>query len=330
MTTSDNPLCSIIIISYNTREVTRDCLESLKTANLKCSYEIIMVDNASTDGSVEMFEQDYPEITLIKNAENVFFPKANNQAMKIAKGDYFFMLNSDTLVTSGNVESLIEFLKKRGPKVAMVGPLIRNKDGTVQSEGYAFDTIHHVICRFFFLHKLPLPFFIRKRILPYGYDPGLEGRTRKVGWLMGSALMFRREFYDEYGGLDSDFVFYCEDMEFCYRAWDKGHEVWLDMDSEITHLGGVSWVAAKKSGESKKLPEYHKRRYLFHKKTAGVAYKVKTNQLRLFLYGAVMPFVSLLSSGKRAELEEKLEFHREETRNLLELQAADLKDQAGG
>lgn len=320
MTTSDNPLCSIIIISYNTKEVTRDCLESLKAAKLEIPYEIIIVDNASTDGSVEMFEQEYPEAIFIKNEENLFFTKANNQAMRVAKGKYFFLLNSDTLVEPGQIEKLVNFLAQRFPKVGIVGPSVRNKDGSLQSEGHPFDTMHHVIARFFFLHKLPLPFFLKKLILPLGYEPGLYGRTRKVGWVMGCALMFRRELYEEFGGLDADFVFYCDDMEYCYRAWKHGYEVWVDVDSRITHLGGVSWVMAKKTGDSKQLPEYHQRRFVAHQKMAGIVYKIKTNRLRIFLYSCALPLFSILSSSRKKELQEKIALHREENEKFLKLQ----------
>ncbi len=321
MTTTDNPLCSIIIISYNTKEVTRDCLESVKAAKLDFTYEIIIVDNASTDGSVEMFEQDYPEATLIKNEENLFFPKANNQAMLVAKGKYFFLLNSDTLVEPGQIEKLINFLDQRFPKVGVVGPSVRNKDGTLQSEGHSFDTKHHVIARFLFLHKLPLPFFLKKLILPLGYEPGLYGRTRKVGWVMGCALMFRRELYEEFGGLDGDFVFYCDDMEFCYRTWKHGYEVWVDVRSRITHLGGVSWVVAKQTGESKKLPDYHERRFVAHQKMAGAMYKIRTNRLRIFLYSSILPLFSILSASRKKELQEKIALHREENEKFFKMLA---------
>ncbi len=311
---------SIIIISFNTRDITRACLQSIRSATLKLKHEILVVDNASSDGSPEMITQEFPEVTLIRNSENLMFARANNQAMRIAKGRHLFLLNSDTLVEPGNVERLYEFMDQNSPKIGCVGPRVLNRDGSLQTEGEAFDSIRYVVCRFFFLHKLPLPFLIKRRILPPGFPDGMKGRTRKVGWVSGCAFMFSHALIKQLGALDEDFVFYCEDTEFCYRLQQHGFETWVVPEAKITHLGGASWLAAKTIGKVglPDMPDYFARRFLFYRKTSGVSRKITINRLQVFLYSCLLPFLKLLRSEQAAQVQEKIKFHSEENRHFLD------------
>jgi len=318
---------SIIIISFNTREITKSCLQSLRDANLRVKSEIIVVDNASIDGSPEMIKSDFPEVKLLRNEKNLMFSKANNQAMRIARGRYFFLLNSDTLVQPGNIEKLAAFLREHWPKVGCVGPKVLRGDGSVQSEGEPFDSLHYVLSRFFFLHKIPLPFSIRSKILPLGFPFGMQGRSRKVGWVMGCSFMFPREIFERLGGLDEEFVFYCEEMEFCYRLGQNGFEVWVVPEATVTHFGGSSWDAAKRMGDAVKLevPHYWERRFLYHQKTSGVGRKINSNRLRILLYSCTMALLKVFGSEHATQLREKIQFHREENRNYFRLLAASAK-----
>ena len=307
---------SIIIVSYNTREITRTCLQSIRDSALKLSYEIIVVDNASTDGSPAMVEKDFPEVVLIRNPENRMFSKANNQGLKIARGKHAFLLNSDTLVRAGNIEKLCEFLDRNQPRIGCVGPRVLRPDHTIQSEGEAFDSYNYVLSRFFFLHKLPLPAAVKELILPLGFPDALTGRARRVGWVTGCSFMFPRRLVDQLGGLDEDFVFYCEEVEFCYRLNQNGYEVWVVPDAVITHLGGSSWNAARPD-----IPSFFDRLFLFHKKTSGVRRRINTNRLRIFLYSALLPFVKIFRAGEADQVRKKIQFHREENRAFAALLA---------
>jgi GT2 family glycosyltransferase len=316
---------SIVIISYNTREITRACLESIRNASLQLKYEILVVDNASWDGSPDMIERDFPEVVLIRNSQNLMFAKANNQALRIAKGRYILLLNSDTLVASGHIEKLIIFLDHNRPRVGCVGPRVLNADGAVQSEGECFSSFRYVLCSFFFLHKLPLPFPIKSKILPRGFPHGLKGRTRRVDWVVGCCLMFPQELIEQFGGLDEDFVFYCEDTEFCYRLQKHGYETWVVPEAEITHLGGSSWLAAKSMGKTgcPDIPGYFERHFLLHQKTSGTGRQIAINRLQIFLYSFILPLFKAARSKRTAQIQDKIEFHIEENRCFLEKLARD-------
>lgn len=131
---------SIIIVSFNTRELLDRCLCSIYLSHSKIPYEIFVVDNSSSDGSNEMVKAKYPQVKLILNSENVGFARANNEVMKIAKGKYYLLLNSDTIVEEGTIDTLVNFIE-RYPKAAAVGPKILNYDGSLQSKGYYFPSI---------------------------------------------------------------------------------------------------------------------------------------------------------------------------------------------
>jgi GT2 family glycosyltransferase len=305
---------TIIIVSYNTREITRACLSSLRRAGLQLSYEVVAVDNASSDGSPEMIQQEFPEVTLVRNTQNLMFAKANNQGMRIARGKYILLLNSDTLVEPGNLERLYDFIERRQPEVGCVGPRVLNAAGTTQFEGEAFDSYWYVLCSCLFIDKLPLPMPIKKSLLPLGFPRGLVGRVREVGWVSGCCMMFPRGLFGVVGGFDEDFVFYCEDAEFCYRLHKHGFHTWVVPAATITHLGGASWLAAKRLSPLARpeLPGRLLRLLQFYRKTSGVRQKIRSNRLRIALLTAVLPLMRLRRSKLFEVMTEKRALHVEE------------------
>ena len=132
---------SIIIVSYNTKNILDECISSIKNSNTQSSYEIIVVDNASHDGSVKMLESKHPDVRLIKNKENRLFAIPNNQGAEIATGEYLLLLNNDTLVYDDNLDKLIQFMDEQDQRVICVGPKILNGDRTLQSQGFFFLSI---------------------------------------------------------------------------------------------------------------------------------------------------------------------------------------------
>jgi len=223
---------SIIIISYNTRALLNNCIKSIYNTTKALNYEIIVVDNASSDGSPKMIEAEFREIKLKKNKENLGFAVANNQAMKIARGRYFLLLNSDTIVKKGTIEKLISFMNEH-PNAAAAGPKVLNFDGTLQSKGFYFPSIFISIIELLKLHRL-IPNNIKRLLLPRFYWH--ENKLKKVDWLSGCCLMMSREVVAVIGVLSGDFFMYGEDLEWCHRAKANGFDVWYVPTSQVKHL----------------------------------------------------------------------------------------------
>jgi len=217
---------SIIIISFNTKELLAQCLRSVYESCLPFSWEIIVVDNASSDGSAEMVAAAYPEVTVLRNKTNALFAKANNQGADVARGEYLLLLNSDTIVESGNIEKLVAFLDNASDRVACVGPTVLNGDRTVQSVGYALPSIRERIAMCFRLSCV-LPKWLGRVVLPTG-TPGLEdGRNHRVGWVSGCCMLLRRDVYKRVGGLNPELQFYGEEPELGVRLTRHRYETWL-------------------------------------------------------------------------------------------------------
>jgi len=227
---------SIIIISFNTRDLLRNCIKSIYETTDNVRYEIIIVDNGSDDGSIDMLAIEFPEVNLIENKINLGFAKANNQAIKIAQGRSILLLNSDTIVKKGTIESLAEFMKER-KSVAAVGPKVLNVDGTLQSTGNSFPSIGDVL-----ISLLRIPHFflpeLRKRLFPELFRNADD--ISRVGWIQGCCIMFNKHIIDKIGPLDEDFFFFCEEIEWCYRARKSGYHIYYNPYSEIVHYGGAS------------------------------------------------------------------------------------------
>jgi len=231
---------SIIIVSYNTKEITRQCVDSIIGAEITVSYEIIVVDNGSDDGTTEMIESSYKKVILIKNRKNLFFSKAINQGIAIARGLYIMLLNSDTIFKKRLAETLIEFLV-RNHKVAAVGPKILNPDNTLQSKGGPLLSIFSTVMILLGIGKNIIPQKIEQTLFPtLCWD---ENHTTKVGWIAGCCMMIRREALTATGGFGEEFIFYGEEIEWCYRANGSGWEIWYVPQANVVHLGGSSTSA---------------------------------------------------------------------------------------
>lgn len=232
---SNYPRLSIIIVSYNTKVVTETCLKSLYSAKWKDNYEVIVIDNNSKDGSVEMIKEKFPQVKLIANTDNKLFAIANNQGAKIAKGEYLLLLNSDTLIYDNNIQKMIDFLEQQSENVICIGPKILNKDKTVQSYGAPKYGLTEHFIKQMAIHKFfPMVGKIWKT-LPYSPDV-----THEVGWVSGSCMMIPRYLYEKVGGLNEKLEFYGEEPEFGYRTQKLGYKTLYYHEAEIIHLGGQS------------------------------------------------------------------------------------------
>lgn len=214
---------SVIIVSFNTKNLLQDCLKSIFSQTKGINYEVIVVDNGSRDGSVEMVKKLIKKnelIKLIENKKNLGFAKANNQALRQAQGEYILLLNSDTVLKDNPLSKLIRFAKKH-PQAGVIGCKLLNKDGSDQPSVAPFFTLPWV-----FLWLLTGDRFL------YSSPP----KTRQVDWVMGAALLAKKEAIDEVGLLDEKFFMYMEEVEWCYRIKKAGWEVWFYPEAEIFHL----------------------------------------------------------------------------------------------
>ena len=218
---------SIIIVNYNTEDLLKNCLNSIKLA-----CEIIIVDNGSTDGSVEEIKN--LKLKIILNKTNLGFAKANNQGIKIAQGEYILLLNSDTVVKKGALGAMIKFLDDN-PESAVVGPKLLNKDGTSQPSAGRFPSLSVVTVMLFREH------FGGSRFVRASYD-----KIREVDWVMGAALMVKKNVFKKTGLLDENIFMYMEEVEWCCRIKKAGFKVYFYPQAEIFHLGQGSSQTGRK------------------------------------------------------------------------------------
>ena len=263
-------LLSIIIVSYNTKELLEECLNSIVgsltldagnvkttgqpyTSNLKpqassASYEIIVVDNNSSDDSVEMLENlkfkiENLKLKIIVNNDNLGFAKANNQGIKIARGEYIMLLNSDTIVKDRALEILVNYLENH-PDTAAVSPLLLNPDNTPQLEYFMrFPNLWQI---FFYHNRILRPFCkfipgLKNKIYIFPQEKPFESEQ-----LPGAALMARREAFQKVGLLDEDYPFFYEDVDWCYRAKVLKQKLVIVPAAKVVHLKGGSWKKEKK------------------------------------------------------------------------------------
>src|SRR5687768_999946 len=225
-------MISIVIVSYNTRDLLRACLHSLSAAAQGLSYEIFVVDNASSDGTVDMLREEFAEVRVIANGSNAGFAAANNQALELARGTTFLLLNPDTELQVGSLRILHDWLVDH-PVVGAVGPRLLNRDGSLQRSAYHFPTPGRLL-----LEQLSASKFLRRL-------PGMEreyvgDRLRRVDWLVGACLLLRREALASAGLLDPDFFMYGEEIDLLKRLANHGWQTWLVPSARVVHYGGAS------------------------------------------------------------------------------------------
>jgi GT2 family glycosyltransferase len=227
---------SIIIVSYNTADLLRRAISSVYSYIVRYGYEIIVVDNASSDDSVSVLEHEFTDVILIKNSDNVGFAKANNQAMRIAQVDYVVLLNSDAFILDHDFESLLDFMEQHGD-IAATGPRVLNTDGTLQSLGFSFPSVRKELIGLFRLPKFMKPATLNALFPRYFWD---ENSARPVDWISGCCMLMRRTVIDAVGALSEDFFMYHEDEEWCYRARRAGFHIWYYPAASVIHDNNAS------------------------------------------------------------------------------------------
>lgn len=229
---SEPGLTSVIVVTWNTRELTASCLRSIFDKNRAVPLEVIVVDNASADGTRELIERTFPETRVIANEQNVGFARAVNQALRGAHGDPIVLVNSDTvLVSERPLERIREFLE-RNPRVGIVGVKLVSPNGRVQSLGRAFVSLKTLVASQLFFSSASA-FGQRNR-------PAAPAEAIVVDCVDGAFLAVRREVVSRIGPMNERYFMFAEDTEWCLAAHRDGWEVAVLPDVEVLHLHGQS------------------------------------------------------------------------------------------
>ena len=287
---------AVAIVNYNTREHLHACLTTVQP---EAPSEVVIVDNGSSDGSVEMVHANYPFVVLCANKVNLGYGAAANQAIARCTAKYALLLNSDTLLRPGALRALTAYLDSH-PRAAIVGPRLVNPDGTLQVSCYPFPT--------------PLNTFVGNTTLSrlIRYVPALRNHylltwphtsDRVVPWVKGAALAVRREAFEAVGGFDESFFMYSEETDLCYRLWSAGWQVHFAPVTSVVHIGGVSTMQVRTDMAVQffaSLKQFYERHYSKVRLIEMVAIVKSIMLLRLLIDGTRLCFTREL--GKCAAL----------------------------
>jgi GT2 family glycosyltransferase len=224
---------SISVVSYNTRDLLADCLRSISAATSDLTYEVIVVDNSSADGSADMVAAEFPDVRLVRNSDNRGFAAANNQALRRARGRYVLLLNSDARIRPGAVTEMVAFLDTH-PTVGVVGGQLFNANGTFQSSYFDFPG---------WISELLLLTGISRWLKEPTYPSHTEIESReerRVDWVSGALFMVRQQAVAEVGLLDEDYFMYSEEVDWCFRMHRRGWGVAYLPHAQALHIAAAS------------------------------------------------------------------------------------------
>ncbi len=252
---------SVLYTNWNVRDLLRQSILSVREQTAGATYEIIVVDDGSTDGSAEMLRQEFSDVTLLVNEKNAGFSKANNLGVTVARGRYIFLLNTDTVLTQNVIKACADFLDQRGD-AGVCGCWLKSPDGTSQVSFGDFPSFQQALADALFLNDLfPHAGFPKRGAFP---EPWMTAPV-EVDYVTGAAIMIRKEIIDQIGLFDELYRAYSEETDFCYRVIHvAGRKVYFLPRVEVTHLGGWSYRNVRKyqiqlmySSYNKFLRKYH-------------------------------------------------------------------------
>lgn len=253
------PLVSIVIVSWNTRDLLERALRSLPKTDLRFAIEILVIDNGSSDGSPEMVREQFPDARLVENKGNVGFASANNQGAELADGTYLLLLNSDAELKPGALQAMVRKLEDN-PEAGLAGGKILNHDGSMQASWMDFPGIWREFLILSGLGRLVFgPWYP-------SHGPEDSARPRKVDYVSGACMLVRRGAFTDVGGFDPGFFMYAEEVDLCYRMRGANWQVWYMPDAEVIHLGGGS----SKSLAAKREADLYQSRVRYFRKHLGI------------------------------------------------------------
>ena len=260
---------SILIVTWNQKELVEKCLRSIFTSSPKIQFEVIVVDNASTDGTQDMIHQQFPEVVLIQNDKNIGYGPAHNRAFHVSRGRCLLVLNNDVTMTPGTLEGMMDYIDKH-PDVGLVGGQSRFPSGAFQpSANHRFPNLWDVFFEEIFFSKSLKYTFLKTR---FGASCSALlwnlNQPHSVAWVGGACMLVRRRAVDQVGFFDEHFFFYREDCDFCLRLKEAGWKVVYDPRYFFIHERGASTQknARKVTLESRRSLLYY---FLKHKGRFG-------------------------------------------------------------
>ncbi len=232
----NNPQISVIIVSFNTCNLLRDCLKTLIKESGTINYEIIVIDNASKDGSAIMVAAEFPDVKLICSSENLGFAAANNIGFAKAQGEYIILLNSDAFLRPYALERALAYMQAN-PKIGIGGARLINQDDSWQPSARMFPSLlNHFLVKTGLANKYPKSKFFGRMDRTWA-DSELEA---SIDWVPGAFSIMPRKVLEKIGYFDETFFLYCEEVDLCKRFKDADYEVYYWPDVVVVHLGGES------------------------------------------------------------------------------------------
>ncbi len=303
----DTPLISFLIVNYKVADLVHQSIQSIQS-HVSSSYEIIVLDNASVDGSVESLQDTYPNTRIISSEVNHGFGVGNNLAFDYAKGEFIFLLNPDTILLDDSVDRMAAYLKQK-PEVGLVSPMLLYEDGSLQRSIRKFYSFGGSLMDNRFMNPVISKYPGLTRLLP-GLLNHFE--TQEVDWAKGAALLIRREVIDQLGLFDPDYFIYGEEMDLCFRIGAAGWKKVYLHDCRIVHLEGKSTVQSS----ARMFLMNYKGMYLFLKKNFKPAVLRKYHQ-RVGVLSRLHYLMAHRNESKKALYKSLIDWHRTEARTLI-------------
>lgn len=295
---SDQIDVSIVIVNWNTKNLLKNCLNSVYQTINSLTLEIIVVDNASSDGSVEMLERDFPQTIIIGNQENKGFGTANNQAFAVMKGKYALLLNTDALLTPDAVHKLWSFCEANSQAAIVCGQLL-NADGSKQNSIASFPSLLTLVANTSLLEYLFPKQFPSKR-----YE---HARPIEVDSAVGACMMIRKRALDETGFFDERYFFFFEETDLAYKMYKSGWKIYHIPDAYIYHLQGQSIGSNLRSRI-----EFYRSRYQFLRKWHSRSYFICASLLivgRLMINWTFSCIMTMITLGLVKKIRQKFVVH---------------------
>jgi hypothetical protein len=283
------PDVSIVIVNWNAKTYLRDCLRSIAEQTRACRYEIIVVDNASQDGSQEMLRSEFGDVTAILNEANAGFAGGNNQGIRAAAGRYVLVLNPDTLILDGAIDTCVAYADElRDEKVGVLGCQVWEDADTIQTTCFAFPSPLNTLLNMLGLtQRYPRSRFFGRAEMGW-WDRRDE---REVDVVSGMFMLVRREALDAVGPMDDSYFMYAEEADWCYRFWQSGWRCVFTPRARIMHLEGGGKSTALVS--AKMYVQLQKSLLQFHRSNRGLL----SWGLAQAVYAVVMPLRSAALAG---------------------------------
>lgn len=223
---------SIIILNHKQKGLVKNCLKNIETIGLNLFYEIILVDNNSNDGCVEMVKNNFPKVKIVESKRNLGYAGGNNLGIKAAEGRYILILNPDITVLKDSMEVMYQFMESH-PDCAICGPKLLNPDHSVQISSFHFPKWYTPIFRRTFLKKLK---FTQKELIRYQMLDWQRNEIREVDWLLGACVMVRKGAIEKAGLMDERYFLYFEDIDWCRRFHQAGYKIYYLPEAKMIHF----------------------------------------------------------------------------------------------